>query len=530
LLLLGVWTFAVTAWVCDDAYISFRVIDNLVNGYGLRWNIDERVQAFSNPLWVLFLTPPYALTGEIYYTSIAISITIGLATLWVVMRRCARSTAAGAIAATALLLSPTFVAFSTSGLENTLTHLLVACFCARYFTEDASSTRKAGSFALIASLAAFNRLDAGLLLGLPLAVFVLRHASTKVFGAVLVGTAPLIAWEAFSVAYYGVPVPNTAYAKLGTGIPARDLIAQGLTYFRVSAEFDPMGACLLALGVVGAPIVDRKYLPIAAGIVAHFVYVLTIGGDFMAGRFFSGAIVAAAAMSASALSQLATGTRRASIAVLSVGMFVVGVSTAQATIASSRSYTPPGFEISPNGVIDERKFYYWATGLLSSHRTSPISHPFAVEGMTLRASSTRVHVGTVMGFIGYFAGPQVHIVDLYALCDPLLARLPAIQPWRIGHFQRALPDGYVETLESGTNRIVDPKLAQLNDVLQQVTRASILAGGRMSAILSLNVGAASRLGRDSGHAAITACRTAGCTTESSCSARSQQEGVLKAGS
>ena len=31
-----------SAWVCDDAYITFRVIDNLWNGYGLRWNVVDR--------------------------------------------------------------------------------------------------------------------------------------------------------------------------------------------------------------------------------------------------------------------------------------------------------------------------------------------------------------------------------------------------------------------------------------------------------------------------------------------------------
>ena len=39
-----------TAWACDDAYISFRTVDNFVHGYGLTWNIDERVQVFTNPM------------------------------------------------------------------------------------------------------------------------------------------------------------------------------------------------------------------------------------------------------------------------------------------------------------------------------------------------------------------------------------------------------------------------------------------------------------------------------------------------
>ncbi|MDP7573157.1 MAG: hypothetical protein QF391_16270, partial [Myxococcota bacterium] len=40
------------AWVSDDAFITFRVIDNFVHGYGLRWNVDERVEVYTHPLWL----------------------------------------------------------------------------------------------------------------------------------------------------------------------------------------------------------------------------------------------------------------------------------------------------------------------------------------------------------------------------------------------------------------------------------------------------------------------------------------------
>jgi arabinofuranosyltransferase len=33
------------AWLCDDAYISLRTVDNFVNGFGLTWNVAERTGA-----------------------------------------------------------------------------------------------------------------------------------------------------------------------------------------------------------------------------------------------------------------------------------------------------------------------------------------------------------------------------------------------------------------------------------------------------------------------------------------------------
>jgi hypothetical protein len=62
------------------------------------------------------------------------------------------------------------------------------------------------------------------------------------------------------------------------------------------------------------------------------------------------------------------------------------------------------------------------------------------------AVAPQVTIFEAVGLLGYYAGPGVHIVDPMALTDPLLARLPADKPWRIGHFRRQLPPGYVDRL------------------------------------------------------------------------------------
>ena len=59
------------------------------------------------------------------------------------------------------------------------------------------------------------------------------------------------------------------------------------------------------------------------------------------------------------------------------------------------------------------------------------------------------------GFTGFFSGRELHVMDNAGLGDPLMARLPMIaEPhWRIGHFRRAEPAGYADTLRSGVNQI-----------------------------------------------------------------------------
>jgi hypothetical protein len=61
------YLFLSNSWIGDDAYIMFRVVDNFVSGYGLRWNTVERVQAFTSPLWVFVLSPFYAVTREVFF-------------------------------------------------------------------------------------------------------------------------------------------------------------------------------------------------------------------------------------------------------------------------------------------------------------------------------------------------------------------------------------------------------------------------------------------------------------------------------
>ena len=42
-----------------------------------------RVQAYSNPPWMLLVIPYYWLSGEIYDTAIALSMTVSLLAVWI---------------------------------------------------------------------------------------------------------------------------------------------------------------------------------------------------------------------------------------------------------------------------------------------------------------------------------------------------------------------------------------------------------------------------------------------------------------
>ena len=59
------------AWVCHDAYITFRTCFHLTQGHGPVYNLSERVQTYTNPLWKLLFSCIYLFTGEAYFTAIA---------------------------------------------------------------------------------------------------------------------------------------------------------------------------------------------------------------------------------------------------------------------------------------------------------------------------------------------------------------------------------------------------------------------------------------------------------------------------
>ncbi len=71
---------------------------------------------------------------------------------------------------------------------------------------------------LLASFGVTNRMDVALLYAPAILYAFYRVRSFTAVGVVLLASTPFLLWEAFALFYYGFPFPNTAYAKLGTGI------------------------------------------------------------------------------------------------------------------------------------------------------------------------------------------------------------------------------------------------------------------------------------------------------------------------
>jgi arabinofuranosyltransferase len=144
-------------------------------------------------------------------------------------------------------------------------------------------------------------------------------------------------------------------------------------------------------------------------------------------------------------------------------------------------------------IADERRIYYPDLGLLLvlEDRRKPQEHIWAELGLRRRASEPSAEARVSVGLLGYYAGPRQVTIDLCALTDPLLARLPAAAArggWRIGHFVRTMPDGYLESVRTGRNHIRDKDLAEYYDRLCLVTRGRLLIPARLLEIVRFNLG------------------------------------------
>lgn len=480
------------AWLCDDAYITLRVVDNFLNGHGLTFNPPERVQVSTHPLWLLALISVIGLTGETPVTVMLFSSLLSIAALAIVTFRMVRDPVRRVVVLLAFLASKAFVDYSTSGLENPLSHVLLALLLPLVLLPRPTQRTLVGA-CVLGGLLLMNRLDYAVLVGPPLLVLLWRvHvAQPGRFLRLLLSCAaaflPLVAWHLFSLSYFGFLFPNTAYAKLASGISSSVLMSQGVHYLLTSLRFDPITLLTCAAAVLVA-VRSRQpaRIALAIGILLYGVYVIRIGGCFMGHRFLTAIFFTSLVLLATSDSIPARNVRWAIPLALALGAFTY-YPTLRGIVQEDYRYPLQ----TARKVHDEHAMFHPYTGL-----TRNWTHPGTAEfvlirdgkefGKQLEGGGRAFHVEDNIGFVGFYAGPGLHIIDPAALSDPFLARLPQSGKWFIGHFYRTLPEGYEETVRTGTMRMTDPRLIRLYENLQEIVTGDIWSQRRWSLIWQMN--------------------------------------------
>lgn len=511
LLLLAYFTYIyiVNAWVCDDAFITFRTVDNFINGYGLTWNINHRVQSYTNPLWMLLVSVFYFFTREPFITSIALSYIINILIIYLIYFKISKSIIFSSIIIITLTLSKSFIDYSSSGLENSLTNLLLTFFIFQY-NKYSNKTQNLFNLSFIASLILLNRLDSILLILPIMLYFVYKNFKLRQLKTIFLGFLPFILWEIFAVIYYGFPFPNTGYAKLNNTISGMELVSHGFYYIYNSLSLDTITLVLILLSTIYLIYQSTKkknlyILLLIAGILLYFIYLIKIGGDFMSGRFLVAPFIFVLLIVLTIEHKYKT--------IMGLILLLTSISLSvfnnlspiysnaefgkEQTLDSLNKATNPWWYspyVNKNGIADERAFYYSKCGLLpvlKSGNIVPIHH-LVSEGVSTKNSEFKTILKGAVGMFGFYSGQNIHIIDLFALTDALIARLPNKEnqkpKWRIGHFQRDIPEGYFETHQFGKNVIKDNNLSKLYEIIKTITDDNVFSINRFIEIWRINTG------------------------------------------
>lgn len=485
------------AWLSDDSLITLRTVLNLNHGWGPGFNATESIQAYTSPLWFLAWLGAGALTDEWVLSVVVLGLACSIAAAAVLLWH-ARTAVAVILASGALLLSNAFMEYTTSGLENPLGYLFAALALALTAGSPATppDTRRDALLGAAFAGVVLTRLDLGLLIA-PVLLLVMwqRRRTPRPLAALATGfLAPVVLWFMWSWFTYNTLLPNTFLAKRNVDIPAQELMRQGLGYLYFSGVHDLATPVIITAAVVASlvwgTLVTRAW---AVGLVVYVGYVVTVGGDFMAGRFLAVPAFVSVFLLVVNHAELrpvevdSRSIRRKprlapAIALLAVGACIVSLDLAGSpAVAIAQPVASRWSWVDHAGVADERGHYVeegrgLAALLVGPDQGSPLwavqsaaaSWP-TNEGPRL-AVPDRVEVTCgYLGLLGVMSSPRVHWIDQCALADGFLASRPFTigdTQWRIGHFKRDIPEGYLEAVATDDPRaVVDVRLsAQLRQL------------------------------------------------------------------
>jgi arabinofuranosyltransferase len=412
----------------DDAFISYRYVRNVIQGHGLVFNPGERVEGYTNFLWIIVLAA-FARFGANMITlskilgvaagSAALILTYGISALLIRTEHAvaASSHRPGPVAGKStrppwlfalfppllLAANSAFAYWSISGLETSFFVMSVLLAVYLYLADRrmvffaaalASLTRPEG--VLVFALIMLHRL----LTGAERPKARLRAVLEQVMGfAVLV-----VPFLVFRILYYRDILPNPFYAKTGLSV---EYLKSGLAYFWMFLRHYGLWGAVYLLPVLFYRRLGPKGRFVLAFLYSYSTYVILVGGDVLrAHRFFLPVLPFAYLVVTFALirlySVLGRARRQAGQPTLSVllvtGFAVLSFFLPRAYMLSARTY--------------ELGLYAKMVGYSQSLR-----HSFG-QDFTLAA--------TTIGAVSYLT--DVTVIDMLGLTDRYIAKHPESIP------------------------------------------------------------------------------------------------------
>ncbi|TFH36300.1 MAG: hypothetical protein E4G99_05275 [Anaerolineales bacterium] len=442
------------AWISEDSFITFRYVSNTVDGFGPVFNIGERVQGFTHPLWLILLVLGSKIAANPIFLSIAYGLVFTFLTIAILGRALAqivhnRITLSVLLTLICLLwsLSDPWLSFQTGGLENSLSNLLITTILIEAWFK---TMRRPGWLLLLITLLCLTRPDFIIFSAPIVIILLLRLKSIRRLLDLSWAISPALAWLVFAWTYYGAVLPNTAYAKLGIYPSWVEAVTQGFRYLQDWLTYDTVPAigAVVFLGVAVSVMRSKERLACVVGVVLYTIWIVLIGGDFMRGRMLTPVLTATVVLGSLVIAERSTHskgkTRRFD------GVVVAGLIMTLFFLQQTRP--DPGAEISPHGIVNEQLFYpgYHLSFLLEQgHLENPYLDLRLADDLRRFAQSCgpiTIHMRNP-GTIAFLAGPDVSVIDTLGLTDAYIARLPreyliSANP-RPGHPDKYIPLSYL---------------------------------------------------------------------------------------
>jgi arabinofuranosyltransferase len=454
LLAAPVFILAERAWarrsMSDDGFINLRVVSQIVHGNGPVFNIGERAEASTSPLWIYTLSvgdilTPIRLEWIAVLFGIALTLAgVAFAVLGARLLVRDRQPDELMVPVGALVLvgvAPVWT-FSSTGLEGGLgfAWLGASLWALSRWTRDDGPLRPA--FAVLLGIGPLIRPEFALYSALFLLVVLIgrRHEDSRGDrGRVLCWALALpFAYLIFRMGYYGSLVPNPALAKEASG--AR--WGEGWEYLREAVVPYALWIPLVLL-VFGAYVplfrdfrADRRTKPLlvagafAAGGLLQALYTVRVGGDFMHARLLLPSLFALVAPVA-----VVPIRRRYAVSLLVIPWVIVGLFVLRAGVDDDGAF---GTTRQNTVTLDDFDFY------LSSIPSFDEGVYYRDEKLPAEpVDGRRVEVATYgVGIVGYAVGPDTYVLDLLGLGDPFTSHLDLERRGLIGH-EKPLPPPWI---------------------------------------------------------------------------------------
>ena len=444
---LAAWAIAPVTF--DDSFISYRYAQNFVEGHGLVFNPGERVEGYTNFLWVIISAAAIRVGIDPFESTRALGLIsyVGCVVMaFLTSLRIAGARKPSRVASTALLVAVIVVSrdvarIAGSGLE---TFFVTACLLGTGVVNHvATASRKQEvGLSVLPLLAVMARLDALLGIAASMAATVAHHprgglgtALVRRYSMPLIGVIVLTSWRSI---YYGALLPNSFHAKGAAGWH----LGPGLRYLFGYAMNTPSVAILIALAAYGLWASWRTewrgwQLFLSGFVLLHTAYVAKVGGDFMHYRLMFEALpllVCAAA----------------------VGLIFMPVRSEQASV---------GIAIACLLLSVTPRYLERSHGMQSPWEMDQFSRLGHEVGNRLNDTlpSDTVIATTLAGTVPYYS--RLTTIDQWGLNDRFVASLPEPARFVRGHLKRA-PIDYL--VDRHVNLIIDhPTVCPCDDLCRE---------------------------------------------------------------